>query len=205
MDRMNIAALYDIHANRPALEAVLADVDAELIVVGGDVMSGPQPAEALDALLGCGRPLRWVMGNADREALTDGTPLRDDHRSLISSFEPTVAIDGVLFCHGSPRSDTEPISRVSPDERLARILRDVDERLIVCGHTHQQFDRTVERWRIVNAGSVGLPYEGEPGAFWATLTDGEPELRRTRYTGDAEAECVREDPAEVAVWMEGTA
>src|SRR5688572_8858909 len=140
MDAMRIAALYDIHGNLGALEAVLAEVRADLVVVGGDVFPGPRPSEVLDALLGCGIRLRWVMGNGDREALVDGTPLSEEHRALVASFEPTVAIDGVLFCHGTPRSDTEIITRISRADRLRRVLADVDEKLVICGHVHQQFD-----------------------------------------------------------------
>ena len=202
---MRIAALYDIHGNLDALEAVLAEVRADLVVVGGDVVAGSKPAEVLDALLACGMPLRWVMGNGDREALVDGTPLGDEHRALLSSFEPTVAIDGVLFCHGTPRSDTEVMTRISPADRLRRILADVDEKLVVCGHTHQQFDRTVDRWRIVNAGSVGMPYEGRAGAFWALIVDGVPVLRRTDYDVDPDAEWLTADPAEATAFLEGLA
>ena len=121
------------------------------------------------------------MGNGDREDARRGPRAVAAHRELVASFEPVVAIDGVLYCHGTPRSDEEIMTRISPPERLERILRDVDEKVVVCGHVHQQYDREVGRWRIVNAGSVGLPYEGRPGAFWALLEDGEPQLRRTAY------------------------
>jgi diadenosine tetraphosphatase ApaH/serine/threonine PP2A family protein phosphatase len=72
------------------------------------------------------------------------------------------------------------ITRITPDERLAPMLADVSEPLVVCGHTHQQFDRRVAGKRVVNAGSVGLPYEGDAAAFWLMLGP-EPELRRTSY------------------------
>jgi putative phosphoesterase len=235
---MRIAALYDIHGNLPALEAVLAEVRADLVVVGGDVVAGPLPVECLDALAGCGIPVRWVMGNADREVLAPGdgdspaeivdrwaaSQLTDAHRALIASFEPVVAIDGVLFCHGSPRSDVERMTRLSPADRLRRILADVDEKLIVCGHTHQQFDRTVDRWRVVNAGSVGMPYEGRAAAFWALIDDGVPALERTDYDIDAAVAVLRAsglpdidelvlreslldpaDPAEVTAFLESGA
>ena len=183
---MRIAALYDIHGNLGALEAVLAEVRADPVVVGGDVAGGPATSQVLDTLLAC-------------------TPLSDEHRALVSSFEPAVAIDGVLFCHGTPRSDTEIVTRISPADRLRRVLADVDDKLVVCGHVHQQFDRTVDRWRIVNAGSVGMPYEGRAGAFWAIDEDGVPALRRTDYDVDPQAEWLHEDPAEVTAYFEGIA
>ena len=201
---VRVVALYDIHGNLPALEAVLAEAPAtapDLLVVGGDVVAGAESADVLDVLVGLRLPTRWVMGNGDREDLA-GDRLSPAHRALVASFEPVVAIDGVLYCHGTPRSDEEIITRISPPERLERILRDVDERVIVCGHVHQQYDRIVDRWRIVNAGSVGMPYEGRAGAFWATLEDGEPTLRCTGYDVDPSADWLAEDPDEVAEHFE---
>jgi predicted phosphodiesterase len=185
-----------VHGNLAALDAVLRDAaGADVLVVGGDVASGPQPAEVLDRLAELGERVRWVMGNADREILDP--PDTDDevgraarfaaerldatHRALIVGFEPTVELDGVLFCHGTPRSDTEIVTRLTPDERLDALAGDA--RLVVAGHVHQQFHR--RRW--VNAGSVGMPYEGRPGAYWALIEDGEPHLRRTDYDLDAVA------------------
>src|SRR3954452_10064243 len=99
---MRVAALYDIHGNLPALDAVLAEVDADLVVVGGDVAPGPMVGECLERLRSLDVPVRWVMGNGDREVLD---------ADELAGFEPTVSVevDGVgpvLFCHGSPRSDT---------------------------------------------------------------------------------------------------
>jgi putative phosphoesterase len=191
-----IAALHDVHGNLAALDAVLREAEpADTIVVGGDVASGPQPVEVLDRLMGLGECVRWVMGNADRELLdppdTDNEAGRADrfaaarleqrHRSLIARFEPTVELDGVLFCHGTPRSDSEIVTRLTPEERLDALAGTA--RLVVAGHTHQQFHR--RRW--VNAGSVGMPYEGSPGAYWVLLNDGEPQLRRTDYELDPDA------------------
>jgi putative phosphoesterase len=173
---MRVAALYDIHGNLPALEAVLADVDADLIVVGGDVAPGPQVDACLERLDALEVPVRWVMGNGDREVLDP---------DVLARFEPTVILDvegigPVVFCHGSPRSDTEMITQITPAERLQPILADVAEDVVVCGHTHHQFDRVVGGKRIVNAGSVGLPYQGDAAAFWLALGPG-IKLRRTAY------------------------
>jgi putative phosphoesterase len=170
---MRIAALYDVHGNLPALEAVLAEVERaapDAIVVGGDVAPGPLVQECLERLEALNP--RFVMGNGDREALP---PER------VTAFESVVRLGGALFCHGSPRSDTEIITRITPEERLAPMLAGVAEPVVVCGHTHQQFDRHVAGKRVVNAGSVGLPYEGDAAAFWLLLDDGEPQLRRTTY------------------------
>ena len=174
-----VAALYDIHANLPALDAVLADAEeADLVVVGGDFSHGPLPAETVDRLRGLGDRVRFIRGNADREVARPDAwqrePLGEERLAFLAGLPETVTIEidglgSVLFCHGSPRSDEEILTAVTPEDRLARILADVAEPVVVCGHTHHQFDRTAHGIRVVNAGSVGMPYEGRPGAFWAML------------------------------------
>jgi predicted phosphodiesterase len=188
---VRVAALYDIHGNVPALDAVLADVDAagvDLIVWGGDVAAGPQPVETLARMRERGG--RFVSGNADRQMVEDfdadaesvwARAIDRADRDFLASFEATVSLDGTLFCHGSPRSDEERITRATPTERLAPMLAGVEERLVVCGHTHQQFDLRCGTHRVLNAGSVGMPYEGTAAAFWLLLGGPEPELRRTDY------------------------
>jgi hypothetical protein len=95
----------------------------------------------------------------------------------------------VLFCHGSPRSDEEMILKTTPDEWLREMLADVEADLVVCGHTHMQFDRSVDGRRVVNAGSVGLPY-GAPGAHWLRLGP-DVEHMRTPYDSDSFADRVK--------------
>jgi diadenosine tetraphosphatase ApaH/serine/threonine PP2A family protein phosphatase len=73
---------------------------------------------------------------------------------------------------------------------LRRILAGVEEDLVVCGHTHIQFDRIVDGMRVVNAGSVGMPYEEEPGAYWCLLGP-EVTLKRTVYDFDEAAARIR--------------
>src|SRR6202040_4083507 len=85
-----------------------------------------------------------------------------------------------LFCHASPRSDEEPITRLTPAQRLDEMLAGTAEEVIVCGHTHVQFGRTHKGRRIINAGSVGMHSEGRPGAYWL-LIGPDVELRRTTY------------------------
>jgi diadenosine tetraphosphatase ApaH/serine/threonine PP2A family protein phosphatase len=97
----------------------------------------------------------------------------------------TVELDGVLYCHASPRSDEEMLTRISPAERWAQALSATEQALVVGGHTHQQDDRIVGTVRFINAGSVGLPYEGDAAARWAWIADGTPELRHTAYDGAA--------------------
>lgn len=208
-----VAAIYDIHGNLPALEAVLLDLESarpDLIVVGGDVASGPMPAEVLDRLEAVGDRIRWVRGNADRAVvaardggsqsvealLSDPVHIMDGwaasrieghHRDLLASFSEHVeaeveGIGEVLFCHATPNSDEEILTTATPDGRLRGILAGVEQDLVVCGHIHTQYDRRIDNKRVVNAGSVGFPYQGEPvGAFWALLGPEGVELRRSDY------------------------
>jgi putative phosphoesterase len=207
---MSVAALYDIHGNLPALRAVLADAAREGVggfVIGGDVASGPLPAETIDQLMVLAGQAQFVQGNADREVVeafdrqqTDLNQLEDPaarasafaagrisggQRDFLDDFTATVELSivgmgPVLFCHGTPRSDTDVITSLTPEARMRSILADVAQPVVVCGHTHQQFDRRVGDTRVVNAGSVGIPYEGRPGAYWALLGP-DVELRRTEY------------------------
>ena len=200
---MAVAALYDIHGNLPALEAVLAEVsDDATIVVGGDICAGgDQPSETLARLRGLGDRVRWVRGNADRELFAgEGglvpEPLVEETRRRLSEAEiaflhdlpETQRIDDVLYCHASPRNDVDIFTERTPEDRIAFLFDGLDVPIVVCGHTHTQYERTVSGVRVVNAGSVGMPYEEEPGAYW--LLD--LVHRRTPYEG-AELKATREE------------
>ena len=104
----------------------------------------------------------------------------------------TVTVDGVLFCHASPRADDELLTRLSPAQRWSDALEGVEAELVVAGHTHQQDDRVVDGTRFVNAGSVGLPYEGDADARWLWIEDRVPELRRTGYDAPGAGRRMRE-------------
>ena len=194
-----VAALYDIHANLPALDAVLAEAeDADLVVVGGDFSHGPLPAETVDRLRSLGDRVRFIRGNADREVGREDAwqrePLGPERLEFLAGLPETVTVEveglgSVLFCHGSPRSDEEIVTAVTPDDRLGRILSGVAVPVVVCGHTHHQFDRVAHGIRVVNAGSVGMPYEGRPGAFWAMLGP-DVDLRSTAYDLDDAAAAI---------------
>jgi putative phosphoesterase len=196
---MRVAALCDVHGNLPALEAVLAEVEAvgvDAIVFGGDIAAGPQPAETLARIEALGERVICVRGNGDREpGEWVSERLSEKQRRFLAALPDVqrLDVDGIgptLFCHGSPRSDTEILTAVTTDERLREILAGVAERLVVCGHTHHQFDRVVDGVRVVNAGAVGMAYEGRPGAHWALLGP-DLELRRTEYDYEAAAEAFR--------------
>lgn len=206
---MRIAALYDVHGNLPALEAVLAEIgpDVDRILFGGDIVMGFVPAATLARVLALGERAVFLRGNTDREVATRAATvggggeawvairewvaeqLTAESRAFLGALPTTVTLDvdglgPVLFCHGSPRSDEEIMTRLTSDERSREIFTGVSESVVVCGHTHVQFDRVSGGKRVVNAGSVGMPYEGAHGAYWALLGP-DVTLRRTDYDRDA--------------------
>ncbi|HTM57549.1 MAG TPA: metallophosphoesterase family protein [Candidatus Udaeobacter sp.] len=215
---MAVAALYDIHGNLPALDAVLDELrrlHVDRIVIGGDVVPGPMPRECLRRLLGLDPPVQFIHGNCERAVLaqmvagesgevtywgtTSGRPMPapdlDNMRwtasQLYPEFQPLFAswpktlqleipgIGQVLFCHGTPVSETDIFTRLTPDHVLKPLFEPLGVSLVVCGHTHMQFDRMIGTTRVVNAGSVGMPF-GRQGACWALLGP-DVQLRRTSY------------------------
>ena len=211
---MRVAVISDIHGNLPALEAVLEEIRGEtpdLIVSCGDVASGPMPAETIDLLMSL-RDIRFVRGNADDGLIDefDGKPapplpgpfadwcgkqITREHRDFLASFENTVTVDGVdglgrvVFCHATPKNNVDIFTAETPAERVRELLGAVDADVVVCGHTHMQFDRLSGRIRVVNAGSVGMPY-GQAGAYWAMLGP-RLRLRRTEYDRESAARRIR--------------
>jgi predicted phosphodiesterase len=209
---VRVAAIADVHGNAPALEAVLAEIADEqpdLIVSCGDLTWGPLPLETVQLLAPWWELTLFVRGNSERELverkLLDSEVARWEHdrhddprlRTYLDLTRPhvIVEVDGIgptRFCHGSPRSDEECVTKETPAERVAEFAGGVGERCIVTAHTHMQYDRTVGDLRLVNPGSVGLAYEPEPGyAHWALLGP-EVDLRRTPYDLEAALGGMRE-------------
>ena len=214
---MRVAALYDIHGNLPALEAVLQEIrlaDVDHVVVGGDVLPGPMPCETLACLLHLDIPVQFIQGNGDREVLahmtgTDASSvpeqfrglirwtaqqLHPEHGRLLAGWPETLRVEiqglgEVLFCHATPRNDTEIFTRLTPEDRLTPVFAGLNVLVVICGHTHMQFDRTIGSVRVVNAGSVGMPF-GEPGAYWLLLGP-DVQLRHTAYDLAKAAERIR--------------
>jgi predicted phosphodiesterase len=208
---VRVAAIADVHGNAAALEAVLAEVGRErpdLLVSCGDLTWGPQPLETVRLLEPWRGRARFVRGNSERElregGMDDSEIVRWQHeqhghpelREYLAGTEPHVVleIDGlgaVRFCHGSPRSDIECVTRETPADRVAAFAEGIPERCVVTAHTHMQYDRGVAGLRLLNPGSVGLPYEPGPGhAYWALLGP-DVDLRRTPYDLHAAVERMR--------------
>jgi len=183
---MRIAILSDIHGNLVALEAVLADLDAEridqIVCLGDVAVFGPRPREVMTRLRGLNCPV--VMGNMDAWLL-DPRPheVRDENyrrimevelwsaRQLspadldyLRTFRPTVEValgDGAtLLCfHGSPQCNTDVIVSTTPEEELERLLSGFSATVMAGGHTHAQMLRRHRDMVFINPGSVGLSFE----------------------------------------------
>jgi len=210
---VGVAVLCDIHGNLPALEAVIQELgtdEPDAVVIGGDVAAGPMPLEVLGRLRELPWPVLWLRGNADRALVMsyDGTVPEQwrDHpiwiadawtatqishaeRDFLDALPPLLracvpGVGDVLFCHGTPESDEERVTVFTPESRLEQILAGTGAAVVVAGHTHRQFDRVAGGRRMLNAGSVGRPYEPEPGAYWLQLGP-EARLRCTPYDAAA--------------------
>jgi putative phosphoesterase len=201
---LRVAALYDIHGNLPALEAVLADVDrdkVDAIVFGGDIASGPMPRETVE-LVRLLDDAVFVRGNADTLSSPAMSPehdkarrwveqqLDDEQIAWLAKLDFSAVLDDTLYVHANPKDVEQVVTELTPDDVLAGFLSGVDQSRVVAGHTHMQLDRTVGAIRFVNAGSVGMPYEGKAGAYWAIL-DHEVEFRRTEYDLERAASAIR--------------
>jgi putative phosphoesterase len=215
---MRVAALYDIHGNLPALEAVIQEIrqlQVDQIVVGGDVILGPIPRETLTYLLDLDIPIQLIQGNCDREIVAQmegtasgtlaeqargivqwtGQQLDPEHQQVLASWPKTLSVEipglgKVLFCHATPRNDMDVFTRLTPEDRLLPIFEGLNVSLVVCGHTHMQLDRMIGKVRVVNAGSVGMPY-GNPGAYWLLLGP-DVQLKHTAYGLAEAAERIRQ-------------
>lgn len=218
---MKIAALYDVHGNLPALNAVLEELKAvqpDLIVVGGDIVSGPMPAQTLQRLLQLGEHVRLIRGNNDREVVMvcDGQPvvrrylpaptaqglndigwiagqLTRAERDVLAALPeqlifPIEGLGEILFCHATPRNDEELFTPLTPEERLNDLFSDIEQEIVVCGHTHMQFARQIGQLSVLNAGSVGMPFANQPGAYWLLLSPEGHEFRWTGYDARAAAQ-----------------
>jgi putative phosphoesterase len=214
---MRVAAIYDIHANLPALEAVLQEIrqaEVDQIVVGGDVVPGPMPRETLACLLDIGIPTEFIYGNGEVAALEqmagrEPAKVPEQYRPLIRwtarqihpDYERLLAgwpkaqrvqvpgLGAVLFCHATPRNEDEIFTSQTAEDRLLPMFEGLDVSVVVCGHTHMQFDRMIGKVRVLNAGSVGMPF-GESGADWLLLGP-DVQLRHTSYDLKAAADRIR--------------
>lgn len=216
---MRVAAIYDIHGNLPALEALLAllpDQGVTHVVVGGDVVPGPFPLECLARLRELEVPVHYLHGNGEVDVVATArgevptrvpeafhpvmrwvadrlTPAQVEE---LASWPRTVELElpelgEVLFCHATPTDEFRIFTRLTPEPRVRTLLGRVRAATLLCGHTHMPFRRLVDGVEVVNPGSVGMPF-GETGAHWALLSEEGVALQRTTYDLEAAMERIRE-------------
>jgi predicted phosphodiesterase len=193
---MRAAVLSDVHGNVRALEAVLADAgDVDVVVANGDLLAfGPAPRETLELLQALPSVI-YVSGNNDRYLAerrwlaqpSDGWEAEafDNLRWTAEQIGPAgvEAVAGWPFSarlelqpaacvvHASPLGDNIGMFPWTSDGELSHMLRDVTERVVICGHTHLLMDRQLDRHRVISDGSAGFPFDRDPRPSYVLLDD----------------------------------
>jgi len=156
-----------VHGNGElAMLAQLDAADPADVTYWGTTSGGPLP-----------EPLREISRWCARQ-------LTPEDARVLSTWPRTItiridAVGDVLFCHGTPHSETDAFTSLTPEDVLIPVFSGLGVPLVVCGHTHIQFDRRIGTTRVVNAGSVGMPF-GRTGADWLLLGP-DVQLRHTTY------------------------
>jgi predicted phosphodiesterase len=200
---VRVAALYEVHGNLPALDAVLAEAaDADVVLFGRDLVAGAFPRETLALARSLPHAL-FVRGNGDELDRPSGVPawqvekdwlrevLDPEERRFLAELPFSASLDGVLYVHANPFDVTTVHVETTPEARLEQWGAPVEEQRVVFGHVHMQFRRLAAGLEWVCAGSVGSPFEDGPGAYWLEVEDGAPSFRRTDYDVDAYEAAVR--------------
>jgi putative phosphoesterase len=227
---MRIAVISDVHGNRTAFEAVLADlkqVSPDLIFHGGDLAdNGSSPVEIVDRI----RELGWpgVVGNTDEtlfrpESLTEFAAQVPHLHSLFAAIGgmaewtraalgeerlawlrdlPRVQIQAPFaLVHASPESAWRAPAPEADDAELERVYAPLGQPIAVYGHLHRSFIRRVGKLTVVNTGSVSLSQDGDPRAAYLMLDDAEPVIRRVEYDIVKEVGALRNSGLPHAEWV----
>jgi putative phosphoesterase len=195
---MKVALIGDVHANLPALEAVMAHAQEQGVEaiwnVGDFVGYGPFPNEVVKRLKK-EESVVSIIGNYDRRVLKFKDKkkkwrkkkrrekylafkyayknLSKKSRKYLRFLSREVRMKAkgrrILLTHGSPESDKEHLTPDTPEERLRELANKAKADVIVCGHSHQPFARQVDDVWFINTGSVGRPDDGDPRACYAIL------------------------------------
>jgi predicted phosphodiesterase len=207
---MRIAILSDIHGNRTAFEAVLADLrqtSPDLILHAGDLAdSGSSPAEIVDQI----RDLGWygVVGNTDEmlfrpeslQAVAVQSPrlqplfavieemaaatralLGEDRLAWLRALPPIQLQGPMALMHGSPESSWRAPVPEASDAELQSVYSPLGQPVAVYGHVHRPFIRSLAGITVANPGSVGLSYDGDPRGSYLMLDGSKPSIRRVEY------------------------
>lgn len=210
---MRLAFLSDIHGNLPALEAVLTDLKAmapDALYVGGDLVNRcPWNPEIMawwrESGSACVRGNHdWVVGILntpenfppfdDRQRFPDlwwtHAQLSPDDRRALRTLPLQLRLEfphgpAIRLFHGQPDNLFVGIYEALSDAKISQILAPIAEEIVVCGHTHRSLNRRSTTWQVLNPGSVGLSYDGDPRAHYMLLdlVQGQwrPTLRQVAY------------------------
>jgi predicted phosphodiesterase len=184
--------ISDVHANLPALEAVLADIgqqSVDQIFCAGDLVGqGPHPNQVVSLIRKAGIPS--ILGNQEiefRELGDRAQPnpkkhmlwtiavLKRKNRKYLLGLPPDLQLEvegvGILIVHGSPHGTFDTMHPSLTSETIRAWFPAGTRRpdVLVGGHTHVPFVRTVDGMLVVNSGTVGRPFDGDPRAGWALL------------------------------------
>jgi predicted phosphodiesterase len=212
---MRIAIVSDIHGNRTAFEAVLADLrqtSPDLILHGGDLAdAGASPGEIVDRI----RDLGWpgVVGNTDEmlfspESLQEFASQSPTLQPLFAAIEemagatrealgadrlawlrglPRMQMHGpVALVHASPESRWRAPAPEASDAELESVYVPLGRPVAVYGHIHRPYIRSVSGLTVANSGSVSLSYDGDRRAAYLLLDESSPSIRRVEYEVDKE-------------------
>jgi predicted phosphodiesterase len=232
---MRIAIVSDIHANRTAFEAVLADLrqtSPDLVLHGGDLADGGgNPAEIVDYI----RDLGWpgVAGNGE-EALTEPETLEafaahsqapaslwTAVREMMAATRDLLGKDRLQWLHGlshvqfegeialvhaSPENACRSPGLEATDAELQMVYDSLSRPIAVYGHIHRPFIRTLSEpdMLVANAGSVGLPYDGDSRAAYLLIDDSRPVIRRVEYDIDRELKAITSSRFPHSDWLART-
>ena len=227
---MRIAVVSDIHGNRTAFEAVLADLrqaSPDLILHGGDLpQGGASPAEIVDRI----RDLGWpgVLGNVDEmlfapESLEEFARHSTAPPSLWDAVRetaawtraalgeeriawlrglPRVQVQGPMaLVHASPESTWRAPEPEAGDARMKSVYGPLGQSIVVYAHIHRPFIRDVAGMIVANTGSVSLSYDGDPRAAYLLLDESRPSIRRVEYDLDREVEVLSSCGLPHADWI----
>jgi predicted phosphodiesterase len=230
---MRIAIVSDIHGNRTAFEAVLADLkqtSPDLILHGGDLAdSGASPAEIVDRI----RELGWdgVVGNTDEmlfapESLRQFAKQSPGLQSVVAVIEeiaavtreslgdarlawlrelPRVQTHGPMtLLHASPKNLWHAPSPEAGDAELESVFGSLDTPISIYGHIHCAYVRNLPKRIVANTGSVSLSYDGDRRAAYLLLDDANPSIRRVAYDLDKELKALTSCPLPHTEWLAKT-
>lgn len=193
-----IALISDIHGNILALDAVLQDIQqrglTQIINLGDSLYGSLEPAATADRLMA--RQIPSIMGNQDRIILESGIETADQkfilgqltpaHLAWIAQMPPTLMVDDIFCCHGTPTSDTTYLLEqvtphgvgLQPQAALEAQLAGISQPIIACGHSHVPHVVALSDGRlIVNPGSVGIPAYEDDLPYPHVMESGSPHAR----------------------------